>query len=237
MKTYRIDSSDGLKQFWNGQFYRCDGHLRAGGNLKADLHLYVGGNLDAGGQLRAGGYLKACGDLIAGGDVRAGGYLKACGHLIAGGDVRAGGYLKACGHLIADGDLTAGGDLRAGEDLKAGGDVRAGVDVIACGDLTAGGTIDVQSIFCGTFNVKAKKIITHKLPFWRHYYADMKPLRKWRDEILNLDNCWDDFRQMVTKEEAEEICAWDGWHWLIRIQLEMFFGLRKEYVMEAENEW
>jgi hypothetical protein len=30
---------------------------------------------------------------------------------------------------------------------------------------------------------------------------------------------------MLTKEEAEKVCAWDGWHWILRAQLEMFFGL------------
>ena len=58
----------------------------------------------------------------------------------------------------------------------------------------------------------------------------MPPLKKWKDEILS-DACWDDLRELM-RDDAEEICAWDGWHWIIKAQLEMFFGLKDEYVPE-----
>jgi len=39
---------------------------------------------------------------------------------------------------------------------------------------------------------------------------------------------------LISKEEAEKICAWEGWHWILRAQLEMFFGLKEKYVIERE---
>jgi hypothetical protein len=35
---------------------------------------------------------------------------------------------------------------------------------------------------------------------------------------------------MLSREEAEEVCAWNGWHWILKIQLEMFFGLKEEHI-------
>jgi len=52
----------------------------------------------------------------------------------------------------------------------------------------------------------------------------MPPLKKWKKEILS-NKCWDDYRNLPTKKEAKKICDWDGWHWILKGQLEMFFGL------------
>lgn len=59
----------------------------------------------------------------------------------------------------------------------------------------------------------------------------MPPLQKWRKEILGDKNCWDELRCLLTQEEAKEVCQWDGWHWIIRAQLEMFFDLKKTYIL------
>ena len=95
--------------------------------------------------------------------------------------------------------------------------------------LKVGGSLKAKYIFSFVFDIKCKKIKTTILPFYRNYWAEMPPLKKWHGAILDESNCWDDFKGMVTMEEAEEICSWDGWHWILRIQLEMFFGLIDEY--------
>jgi len=41
---------------------------------------------------------------------------------------------------------------------------------------------------------------------------------------------WEEF--IDSGAEAREICAWEGWHPHYRWQLEMFFGLKDEHIME-----
>jgi len=62
----------------------------------------------------------------------------------------------------------------------------------------------------------------------------MPPLSKWREAILDERLRWSDYKKLISKEEAEKICAWEGWHWILRAQLEMFFGLKEKYVIERE---
>jgi hypothetical protein len=57
----------------------------------------------------------------------------------------------------------------------------------------------------------------------------MPPLKKWRKQILDSSLCWEDCKEMISDTEAKKICKWHGWHWILRAQLEMFFGLKKEY--------
>jgi hypothetical protein len=54
----------------------------------------------------------------------------------------------------------------------------------------------------------------------------MPPLAKYAATILDDSKCWGSLASAVTQEEASEICAWNGWHPIIRAQLEMFLGLR-----------
>jgi hypothetical protein len=114
----------------------------------------------------------------------------------------------------------------AGGFIEAGRFIEAGCSIEARESIEAGG-----HIFSFTFFVYAKRISTRTLPFWRDYWAEMPPLKKWKDRILDESFCWTDYRKMLTKKEAREVCAWDGWHWLLRAHLEMFFGLKKEHVI------
>ena len=186
---------------------------------------------------------------IRGGDIK-GSFIKA-GHSIWGGDIRggdieAGGYIGAVGYIEGDSieagySIKAGGSIgsfsiKAGGDIEAGGSIRGG-DIEARNSIRAGGDIGVSSIKAGgyifsfAFKISCKKITTKLLPFWRDYWAEMPPFKKWKKEILENSNCWDDYKKIITKEEAEKICKWDGWHWILRVQLEMFFGLREEYII------
>jgi len=62
----------------------------------------------------------------------------------------------------------------------------------------------------------------------------MPPLKKWGD-IIKSEACWDELRQIPTKEEQNEICQWEGWHWILRAHLEMFYGLKKIVEVEIVN--
>ena len=105
-----------------------------------------------------------------------------------------------------------------------------------CWAIEAGGSIKAGgSIFSFQFSISAKFIVSKTLPFWRKYWAEMPPMKKWRDLILNESKCWDDYRKAVTKREAKKICAWDGWHPILRAQLEMFFGLKDKVELLKEG--
>lgn len=58
----------------------------------------------------------------------------------------------------------------------------------------------------------------------------MPVLSKYREAILNEKNCWVNLKSLISKEEAAEICAWEGWHPVLKWHLEMFFELKKEHV-------
>lgn len=84
------------------------------------------------------------------------------------------------------------------------------------------------SLFIRSFNF-ATFIATKVVPFGRNYWAEMPPLKKIKYKILDESCCWDDLRNLPTDDEKKEICAWDGWHWILKGQLECFFGLREKF--------
>jgi len=63
----------------------------------------------------------------------------------------------------------------------------------------------------------------------------MPPLKKWKKQIINGGNCWNDLRNLLSKKEAQEVCRWDGWHWILKRQLEMFFGLKKYHKLTKKE--
>jgi len=148
------------------------------------------------------------------------------GHLKINIDVscKAGYSIKAGGSIEAGYSIKAGGYIEAGDSIKAGYSVKAGGYIKAGYSIEAGGYI-----FSFVFFVSAKKIITRILPFWRQYWAEMPPLKQWKTEILNESRCWGDLQQLI-KPHSKEICAWEGWHWILRAQLEMFFELKSEFI-------
>lgn len=136
------------------------------------------------------------------------------------------GHIRAIGGVCCNGDLTVGEDIRAGNNIEVIGNISAGGpissgELMACEEIESG-----EYVFSFPYRIHAKSIKTKTLPFWREYWADAPPLKKWRKDILAPSRCWDDLRKLPTKAEAEKICRWGGWHWIIRAQLEMFFGLK-----------
>ena len=108
-----------------------------------------------------------------------------------------------------------------------------GLNLSVSGMLVLKKIVVVKSIEAGgwilslRFEITCKLLITKRLPFWRAYWAAMPPLRPWAKEILDEKNCWDSLKILITKDQAKEIAAWDGWHPILRAQLEMFLGLRE----------
>jgi hypothetical protein len=128
-------------------------------------------------------------------------------------------------YIEAGWSIEAGGSIEARDYIKAGGYIKAR------GNIKAGGYI-----FSYMFNISAKVIISKLLPFGRHFWADMPPLKKWRSQILDKSKCWDDLRAMPTPDEANEICAWEGWHPILKCQLEMFFGLKEQCIWNEDEQ-
>ena len=122
---------------------------------------------------------------------------------------------------------------KAGWSIKAGGSIEAGGSIKAGGYIEAGEYIEAGTfVFSFTFSLQCTALHTKLLPFGRDYYAVMPPLLRWADDIRN--KCWAELRSLPTQDEAEEICNWNGWHWIIAAQLRMFFGL-VESVTPPEN--
>lgn len=144
---------------------------------------------------------------------------------------------KIDGDLIVEGDLSfepeggcgtieVTGAIRCKNlRVKPGWSIRAGRYIDAGGYIHAGGDIDADGlVFSAVFELSCSQLKTGKVPFWREYYLVCPILQKHHKVIR--ERCWDAIREAL-KPEAKEICAWEGWHPIVRAQLEMFLGLRE----------
>ena len=118
--------------------------------------------------------------------------------------------------------------LSAGKDIWANDGISANNRISAGRGIYAKQTISGLFVSSQTFDIKCEKLITSQLPFWRNFWAKQLPLKKWQNQILNDKNCWNDLKSIPTQQEKQEICAWEGWHPILKAQLEMFFGLKTE---------
>ena len=133
------------------------------------------------------------------------------------------GGFRIDGHVIIMCDLTIAGFLRVVGSIKASDWIKAG------GSIEAG-----EYVFSFLFSIKATALITSRLPFWREFWAEMPPLKKWREQILDDNKCWGDYKGLMSAAEAREVCKWEGWHPILRAQLEMFLGLKKQVKWNKE---
>ena len=139
------------------------------------------------------------------------------------------GYIRAQS-IESDGSIESGGYIESSGSIKSGRYIESGEYIESDGSIRSG-----EYIFSFTFSIVAKYIITKTLPLGRYFWAEMPPLRKWKKEIQTIGLCWDDYRQMITRAEAEKICSWQGWHWILRAHLEMFLRLKKKYEIKKEE--
>ena len=132
-------------------------------------------------------------------------------------------YINEEGNVQIEGHLKLECSVEINKCLIVKGSIEAGGYIEAGGHIKAGGYI-----FSFSFDISFREYLkSSTLPFYREFYAAMPPLKKYAKDILDESKCWDDYKRLITKEEAQKICAWDGWHWIIRVQLEMFFGLKE----------
>ena len=126
--------------------------------------------------------------------------------------------------------------LKAGWSIEAGGSIEAGRWIEADEWIEAGEWIKAGWwIFSFMFDISAKSISTKKLPFWRKYWEKMPPLKNFKKQILDDKFCWDNLKVLPTQKEKEEIVAWDGWHWILRGQLECFLELKTSFQPPKEK--
>ena len=172
----------------------------------------------------------ARGDIDVAGSIDTKGFLHSNGSITADRDIEAGAFIIAHGSLKAGGAINAGEHIAADEDIEAGERISADGYIKADGSITAGGDIEASRyVFSFNHQISARSIATKGLPAWRKFWAEMPPLRKWREEILNLDLCWKDYKLLLTQKEARKVCAWGGWNWIFRGQLECFFGFEESF--------
>ena len=140
-------------------------------------------------------------------------------------------FAKAGSGIEAGGGIEAGWSIKAGWGIEAGSGIKAGWGIKAGEGIKAGWGIKAKMIFSSIFEISAEYIQTKYLPFYRKFWSEMPPLKKWKNEILS-DECWDYYKTLMTKKEAKKVCSWNGWHWILKAQLEMFFGLKEKYIIE-----
>lgn len=135
------------------------------------------------------------------------------------GMIEVNGHVDVRGLSIKPGWwLWVGGSLKVGEWLKVGRALKVGESLRVDTWLAA------QSVESGHFSVRCSELRTSLMPLWREFYLPMPPLKKY--EAVIREECWYEIREAL-KPDAEGICAWEGWHPLIRAQLQMFLGLRE----------
>ena len=218
---------DGKIVFKN--FCIVDGYIRAQ-SIKSDGSIESGGYIESSGSIKSGGYIESGEYIESDGSIRSGGFIKSGGYIRSGGSIESGGSIRSGEYIESNGFIESGGYIESSGFIKSGGYIRSGGSIESGGSIRSG-----EYIFSFTFSIVAKYIITKTLPLGRYFWAEMPPLRKWKKEIQTIGLCWDDYRQMITKAEAEEICRWKGWHWILRAQLEMFFGLKEKYEIKKEE--
>ena len=181
-------------------------------------------SIESDGSIESGGYIESSGSIKSGRYIESGEYIESDGSIRSGGFIKSGGYIESGEYIESDGSIRSGGFIKSGGYIRSGGSIESG------GSIRSG-----EYIFSFTFSIVAKYIITKTLPLGRYFWAEMPPLRKWKKEIQTIGLCWDDYRQMITRAEAEKICSWQGWHWILRAHLEMFLRLKKKYEIKKEE--
>ena len=202
-------------------------HIESKKNLTVINEVEVSDDINISESIESGWYIRVGGSINVGENILAGKNTRH-GGIESGWSIRAGGNIESNWDIEARGPIAAKGNIIAGRDVSSWATIEAG------GHIEAGGC--VHSYW---FSILTQSLRTKTLPFYKDFWADMPPLRRWREKILKTDNEYcpsylEDLKRLVTKSEAMEICSWDGWHWILRAHLEMFFGLKDEYEIKKE---
>ena len=208
--------------------------VRTTESIKAAKSLTMHNPIEVGGSITSYHTIEANASILVGGYIRSGDSISVRGcidsrHLIMSqGSIEAGYYIKSLDSIVAKKSIKSGNNI-SGYSIISGGAITANGWITAHNLIEADGAVQTEH-FAFSFNhaIVCETLRTKLLPYNRNYWAEMKPLRRWRADILNTDNCWEKLRALFTTADAREICAWDGWHPILRAHLEMFFNLRTE---------
>ena len=252
MKTIEIENPEELKKYFDGKQYHIPGNLIF--ISSNDIYINDGFLLEVDGNLISynrnwiivDGFVKVKKNINISGSIEA-------KHIVSGGYINVDTmimskyYIGACRSINCgcsvcnSGFMVARGSIRAKEyiDVPKGSIMTEGLievgSFIVCDNIRAEDYVKAGDyVYSYAYDIRAKCLITNKLPYRRHFWAEMSPLKKWKDKILDINLCWDDYRKMISKKEAKKICDWEGWHWILRAHLEMFFGLRKAVMPPKE---
>jgi len=208
-------------------------HIESKKTLTVINEVEVSDDININESIESGWYIRVGGSISVGENILAGKNThRLDGGIESGWSIRAGGNIES-----RWGDIAARGPIAARGNITARRDITSGVTIESGGHIEAGGCV-----YSYWFSILAQSLRTKTLPFYKDFWADMPPLKKWREKILTTDNeyClpyWEDLKSLVTKTEAIKICSWDGWHWILRAHLEMLFGLKDKHEMKKEDKW
>jgi hypothetical protein len=174
--------------------------------------------------IQCDGYIKANGNIDVGGVKSINGSVIAEGNIHARSDISASLNIES-----TNGGIVSGCSIRCGNNIWSKDVISAVREIVADKTIcvNAGGISAAYVLSSHTFNVNAQWLKTTILPFHRNYWASQLPLQCYAKQILDCTYCWDSLRELI-QPKAKQICAWPGWHPLLRAQLEMFFGLKEK---------
>ena len=175
-------------------------------NLKFNFVFFTAGRIEAGGWIKAGSSIKS------GSWIEAGRWIKSEGFIEAGDWIKSGGWIRAAGFIESGDWIKAEGFIEAGDWIKAG-----------------------SWIFSFVFDIQfphKTKLKTSSLPFFRKFYSEI--FVEFKSTIENNSFCFEKIKEEIlklkSKEELKLIIDNSNQHWIIKVQLLMFFGIIEEYV-------
>jgi len=112
--------------------------------------------------------------------------------------------------------------------IKAKGSINSGGVMFAAMDIIAGRNIKSDLfVMANSYIIKGERLTT-KVPLYnKDFWGGFPPFKRHADKIMGWNDPWSFPKKAFTKEEAQKICSWKGWHPILRWSLEMGFGLKK----------
>lgn len=180
------------------------------------------------------GDIRTTGDIESNGNISAK-YIFCCGCVKSNGNIKVVGQINCRLSISASGDISAGSSIRSNWYIESGGNINVYGNISSEGTISAKEKITAWSVHSQNFEVKCKILKTLGLPFSKSFWVHQLPLLKWKEDIINNDKTgWNsaEFKkyidELINLEEKEVICNWEGWHPLLRAQLQMFLGIKYE---------
>lgn len=182
-------------------------------DLEIKVDLFMHGKLVIDGRINAHGFLKSEKLIHTKGSINSNKYIQSDRAIISEGPIIAQDYIESQSFIFSFEWISSQSYIKVLDSMQAIG-------------LIETENIECSNIWSNKNNIKCKSLKTRTLPFYREYYAGLKLLKKYKRLIMTTRNCWDEIRQGIEEEDIKEICEWEGWHPLIKCQVEMFLGVK-----------